>query len=100
MNSFNHEDSPRTNYGAMYEEEKKVMKINLKSTCYGGIIEIDGERYDGKFILLDSICEGLNTSYEEEYADTCESCGEWITSTTYELPDELRECIFKLCIND
>jgi hypothetical protein len=76
------------------------MKINLKSTCYGGIIEIDGVRHEGKFILLDSICEELNTSWEEEYADTCEACGEWNISTTYEVPDDLRECIFKLCIND
>ena len=76
------------------------MKINLKTTCYGGIIEIDGVRYDGRFYLLGSICEEVNTSLEEEYASLCESCGGWVSSTTYELPDDLRECIFKLCIND
>lgn len=75
-----------------------TMKINLKTNCYGGIIEIDGVRYDGRFYLLDSICEELNTSLEEDEPYTCETCGEYLTSTTYELPDELRQCIFKLCI--
>jgi hypothetical protein len=103
MSNFNQEDSPRTNYGAMYEEEKKVMKINLKYGCYDNIVEIDDVRHkqkDAGFGLLETICILHCISYEEEYGHTCETCGEWLSSTTYELPDDLRDCIFKLCIND